>query len=133
MTVEHEGGVQRINESKIRRDHDPWHDHPLPAVLEDGKMLNPAEGAPPGGSLAEKEEGPTPALGEYAADSFWPVKTKGQINFLELFGGGSETCAESGLSVGETIDILRGHDLTKKGVKTMSGVSSRHRNLTLFS
>ena len=33
VTVEHEGGVQRINESKIRRDHDPWHDHPLPPIL----------------------------------------------------------------------------------------------------
>ena len=53
-------------------------------------------------------------MGEYAADSSWLVKTKGKINFLELFCSAavaSETCAEGGLSVGEPIDIL-GHDLS---------------------
>ena len=78
VTVEHEGGVQRINESEIRRDHDPWHDHPLPPILEEGRTLNPSEGTPPEESPEEKGEGPHPALGEYAADSFWLVKTKGQ-------------------------------------------------------
>ena len=29
VTIEHDGGVSRINESKLRKDHDPWHDNPL--------------------------------------------------------------------------------------------------------
>ena len=47
VTIEHDGGVSRINESKLRKDHDPWHDNPLPPILEEGRMLNPAGERPP--------------------------------------------------------------------------------------
>ena len=47
VTIEHDGGVSRINESKLRKDHDPWRDNPLPPILEEGRMLNPAGKRPP--------------------------------------------------------------------------------------
>ena len=47
VTIEHDGGVSRINESKLRKDHDPWRDSPLPPILEEAKMLNPAGERPP--------------------------------------------------------------------------------------
>ena len=41
-------GIQRLNESKLRRDHDQWHDVPLPLTLDqEGVMLNPARDPPP--------------------------------------------------------------------------------------
>ena len=50
-------GIQRLNESKLRRDHDQWHDVPLPLTLEqEGVMLNPARDPPPAQ--------PPPAQGE---------------------------------------------------------------------
>ena len=33
VTIETQGGVVRVNESKVRRDHDEWHDVPLPEEL----------------------------------------------------------------------------------------------------
>ena len=34
VTVETDKAILRVNQSKVRRDHDPWHDVPLPRNLE---------------------------------------------------------------------------------------------------
>ena len=34
VTIQTNSGVHRINESKVRRDHDEWHDVPIPILDE---------------------------------------------------------------------------------------------------
>jgi hypothetical protein len=90
VTIEHDGGVSRISESKLRKDHDPWHDNPLPPVLEEGRMLNPAGERPPAEpppGLPEREEEKGSQQAVVAADSLWVVKHQGKINFLEIVAG----------------------------------------------
>ena len=123
VTIEHDGEVSRINESKLRKDHDPWRDNPLPPLLEEGRVLNPAgerpPAEPPPGS-PDKEEEKESQQAAVAADSLWVVKHQGKINFLALCRAAvaSETCSEGGMAVGEPMDILQGHDLsTTEGQK----------------
>ena len=43
VTVETDKAVLRVDQSKVRRDHDPWHDVPLPRSLEKTDKKLPLE------------------------------------------------------------------------------------------
>jgi hypothetical protein len=56
VTVETNGTITRVNQSKVRRDHDPWHDVPLPPILEDNQVP-----AAPSEEQGEQQEAGAPA------------------------------------------------------------------------
>ena len=56
MTVETDKAVLRVNQSKVRRDYDPWHDVPLPRNLDKPEKDVPLE--PDDGDDQLEEPGP---------------------------------------------------------------------------
>ena len=132
--------VLRVNESKIRKDKDEWHDIELPEEKQDQdeqplQSLAPAPPTPtvvrrkPLKSIPENEPlstassstGRTSALAEDSSFEavMWQAVQQGKINFLELFAGSarlSAACSNEGLQVGSPIDLRTGFDLnTKQG------------------
>ena len=63
VTVETDKAVLRVNQSKVRRDYDPWHDVPLPRNLDKPEKDVPLE---PEDELEHLEENEAPA--DNAAD-----------------------------------------------------------------
>ena len=86
----------RVNQSKLRKDHDDWHDVPIP--------------------LDEEVDEEQASL----ANSFW-LAENGKLDFQELFSGSarsSSACADEGLKTGSPIDLRTGFDLiTQEGQK----------------
>ena len=80
----------RVNQSKLRRDHDNWHDVPIPLEEE-----------------VEEEQSPL-------AENFWLATTAGKLDFQEMCSGSarsSSACADEGLKTGPPIDLRTGFDL----------------------
>ena len=61
VTVETDKAVLRVNQSKVRRDYDPWHDVPLPRNLDKPEKEVPLE---PDDNL-EENEGPADQTADY--------------------------------------------------------------------
>ena len=94
--------IIRVNQSKLRKDHDDWHDVPIPldeAADEDQASL---------------------------AGSFWLATPSGKLDFQEMCSGSarsSSACADEGLKTGSPIDLRTGFDLNvqegpKEGLET---------------
>ena len=93
--------VVQINQSKVKRDHDGWHDVPLPPSLEQAEPI--------AASAARSS-----ASAEPSAPVLWLMEDKGPLDVLEVFSGSanlSAACAVAGLRVGPPIDIKTGYDL----------------------
>jgi hypothetical protein len=123
VTIQTNTGVHRINESKVRLDHDEWHDVPIPILDKepegedeparaDGSNVNPAQAEAQPGQPSSSSPSST---GPLFSEAFWLVTDKGNIDFLEIFAGSqglSYACYRSGLRVGQPIDKLEGIDLS---------------------
>ena len=67
VTVETDKAVLRVNQSKVRRDYDPWHDVPLPRNLDKPEKEVPLE--PDDGDEQLEEPGPQgDDVADYVAD-----------------------------------------------------------------
>jgi hypothetical protein len=115
VTIESATGVHKINETKVRLDHDEWHDVPIPILDEDPaerESTTKDESAP-----AETGEGTSSSSTGNLAYTLWLSTSTGEIDFLEIFAGSerlSSTCAFAGFRVGQPIDknTDESHDLT---------------------
>ena len=67
VTVETEKAVLRVNQSKVRRDYDPWHDVPLPRSLDKPEKEVPLEPDDETENL-EENEGPADQSADYVQD-----------------------------------------------------------------
>ena len=66
-TVETEKAVLRVNQSKVRRDYDPWHDVPLPRNLDKPEKDIPLEPEDDPENLEENAE-PADQAADYVQD-----------------------------------------------------------------
>jgi hypothetical protein len=116
--------VIRVNETKVRKDHDPWHDVPIPGLTEDpddrpiSSLKESKVSGNPKAALADSISEDI-LLSEDIHPSLWQATTHGKINFLEMFAGSAHLFASSshhGLAVGSPIDLRTGFDLmTRSG------------------
>ena len=67
VTVETDKAVLRVNQSKVRRDYDPWHDVPLPRNLDKPEKEVPLEPDDETENL-EENEGPADQSADYVQD-----------------------------------------------------------------
>ena len=67
VTVETDKAVLRVNQSKVRRDYDPWHDVPLPRNLDKPEKEVPLEPDDETENL-EENEGPADQTADYVQD-----------------------------------------------------------------
>ena len=67
VTVETDKAVLRVNQSKVRRDYDPWHDVPLPRTLDKPEKDVPLEPGDEPENL-EENEGPADQTADYVQD-----------------------------------------------------------------
>ena len=67
VTVETDKAVLRVNQSKVRRDYDPWHDVPLPRNLDKPEKEVPLEPDDDTENL-EENEGPADQAADYVQD-----------------------------------------------------------------
>ena len=127
VTIEAQKAVVRVSQSKVRRDHDEWHDAPLPKQLKTEAELQTKEGKvtfQPDETKRETVEAASVAqvdLAQHAVahaaqqhECVWTIQSKGKIDVLEIFSGcarASMTCADVGLRVRQPIDLLTGLDL----------------------
>ena len=74
VTVETDKAVLRVNQSKVRRDYDPWHDVPLPRNLDKPEKDVPLEPEDEPENL-EENEGPADQAADYVQD-FKPFMAK---------------------------------------------------------
>ena len=77
VTVETDKAVLRVNQWKVRRDYDPWHDVPLPRNLDKPEKDVPLEPEDETENL-EENEGPADQAADYVKD----FHGKGQGRFL---------------------------------------------------
>ena len=67
VTVETDKAVLRVNQSKVRRDYDPWHDVPLPRNLDKPEKNVPLEPEDEPEHM-EENEGPADKAADYVQD-----------------------------------------------------------------
>ena len=67
VIVETDKAVLRVNQSKVRRDYDPWHDVPLPRTLDKPEKEVPLEPDDEPVNL-EENEGPADKAADYVQD-----------------------------------------------------------------
>ena len=102
--------VMRVNQAKLRREHDDWHEVAVP-LSDDPPAAPPPVPAP---LKAEVTDASIP-------DAFRLVHLKGKVDVQELFSGSarvSSACADNGLRVAAPSDLKTGFDLaTREGQK----------------
>ena len=127
VTTEAQKAAVRVNQSKVRRDHDEWHDAPLPKQLHTEEELQvktekvtfkseePEEQAVEAASVAHADlVQRAAALVARQHECVWTIQSAGKIDFLEIFSRcarASMACADIGLRVGQPIDLVTGFDL----------------------
>ena len=126
VTIESANNIHRINETKVRRDHDEWHDVPLPILNDDPDDEQEAEASEDPAQVddqddtAQAEEGrgsSSSSSGVRYAHTLWLISGDNNIDFIEIFSGSqhlSSTCALAGYKVGTPIDKQDNpfHDIT---------------------
>ena len=113
VNVHADNAVMRVNQSKIRRDHDEWHDvavpgldnpDPVPLAVEDEEQYEP--------SIADGDY----AEAYYGEQKHWFCQT-GKCDVVELFSsntGLSWMMSRSNMKVGEPIDHNHGWSFNSK-------------------
>ena len=89
--------VMRVNQSKLRREHDDWHEFAVP-LSDDPPAAPPPVPAPLKAEVTD----------ESIPDVYWLVHMKGKVDVQELFSGSarvSSACADHGLRVAAAIDL----------------------------
>jgi len=108
--------IIRVNESKLRKDHDHFGDINVPLEPDVQPPSDSAQVDPPPGLQPSDDASSTlvPDGSVSFAHVLWQVLTKGKINVLELFAGSarvSQCCAQEGMTVGQPVDLRTGFDL----------------------
>ena len=111
VNVQVDNAVMRVNQSKVRRDHDEWHDVAVPG-------LDTSEPVP---LAVEEEDDYEPDIAEYAEaylgeQAHWFCQT-GKCDVVELFSsntGLSWHMARLNMKVGEPIDHKHGWSFNSK-------------------
>ena len=122
VNVHVDSSVLRVNQSKIRRDHDEWHDVAVPGL----------DSPDPVPLAVEDEDDYEPNIAEYAEAYFgeqtrWFCQT-GKCDVVELFSsntGLSWHMSRMNMKVGEPIDHKHGWSLTVKPSNTKFGNNLR--------
>ncbi len=102
MTIEFHQGTTKVNETKVRKDHDEWHDVLFPAELADPPFRNsakaPAQAAAPRPGKEETSAQVEPSdtqLAEEVYTALWDIRVKGTVDFKELFAGSGHASLQS--------------------------------------
>ena len=148
VTLESLNGVHKVNETKVRRDHDEWHDVPIPILDEspdEPSDTEEQESAPAEpvrrravSAPAENGEGTSSSSSGSIAHTLWLITEKGNIDFLEIFAGSqrlSYECATAGYKVGSPIDKNNSpqHDiLTAEGRQLVWDIVERQKPKVIF-
>ena len=136
VTIETSAGVHKINETKVRLDHDEWHDVPIPILDEDPDEKDTDEPDEP--AQAENGEGTSSSSSGNIAHTLWLITGTGDIDFLEIFAGSqrlSSACAQLGYKVGSPIDKNENphHDLlTAAGRELVWDIIMRQNPKVIF-
>ena len=138
VTIETATAVVKLNQCKVRRNRDEWHDFVLPEELEKAVVQPPPEADDPGfvapeGDTdlspdqefahpdAQSSHSPQPTSPEGLLcktcgplPAFWQVSTDSHVDFMEIFAGSqhlSQSIAEEGFKVGPPVDLNTGYDI----------------------
>jgi len=127
VLVETSNSVVRVNQSKIKKAHDEWHDVQIPLApdnssTQDTKVKEEPESPPERNEEETAAEQPPEGNETNEGVSHhvlhqWLCQLSGDLDFLELFSGSaraSSACAEKGLNTGAPIDLKTGFDLLTK-------------------
>ena len=127
--------IIRVNESKLRKDHDHFSDINVPLDAEPSAPVEP----PPGLDTTDDAVSTFVQDGSISfAHVLWQVCTKGKIDVLELFAGSariSQCSAQEGLSVGQPVDLRTGFDLnTSRGQRmTMQIITDQQPDVVFMA
>ena len=84
VSIMYNNQLVKVNQSKVRKDHDEWHDVPLPTTLEEPLMRPEGNADTP----AIADGGSASAATAYQSSTyFWQPVTHGTIDLLEVFSG----------------------------------------------
>ena len=143
VLIETSNAVVRVNQSKVKKASDEWHDVQIPL---DPVPKNPTDANPP--EREEKEEEAKEEQDQQADESAdaqnafvshqWLCQGTGKLDFLELFSGSarlSQECARHKLKTGAPIDLKTGFDLlTKEGqAKAWSVITSQQPTIVFMA
>ena len=122
VTVETDKAVLRVNQSKVRRDYDPWHDVPLPRNLDKPEKDAPLEPDDEPENL-EEHEGPANQDADYVQDfkaflakvrtgtfSALNVSFENSSQILEL---SSRSCSVTPLLIDYGLDVSNPYDINE--------------------
>ena len=136
VTVETEKAVLRVNQSKVRRDYDPWHDVPLPRNLDKPEKDIPLEPEDDPENLEENAE-PADQAADYVQDfkvfmtkvkagsfSALNVSLENSRQILEL---STPSCSMTPLLIDYGLDASNHYDIN--AVSSVSKLADRLRRM----
>ena len=136
VTVETEKAVLRVNQSKVRRDYDPWHDVPLPRNLDKPEKDVPLEPEDEPENL-EENEGPADQVADYVQDfkvfmakvkagsfSALNVSFENSRQILEL---STPSCSMTPLLIDYGLDVSNPYDIN--ALSSVSKLTDRLRRM----
>ena len=136
VTVETEKAVLRVNQSKVRRDCDPWHDVPLPRNLDKPEKDVPLEPEDEPDNL-EENEGPADQVADYVQDfKVFMVKVKaGSFSALNVSFENSRqilelstpSCSMTPLLIDYGLEVSNPYDIN--AVSSVSKLTDRLRRM----
>ena len=128
VTIEALGTVQQINQSKVRREHDEWHDVPLPCELE-----QPGSSTDSGTQHETSHSDPVPQS-EPQGDvlALWHNHSPHLMELGHVFPTVSANCVRHGLAVAEPIDLNSMPDVTTQSGQTQIANLVVHRDPSIL-
>ena len=134
VTLETMNTVMTVNQSKVRREHDEWHDAPLPPILENPDIS-------PSASSSEKKEEERPseskqiAVPPQSVESlvFWQDVRPEFMEIGHFTPTMSFACAVRGITVATPLDLNQNPDIrTQQGQKIIADLVGGRDPYILF-
>ena len=136
VTVETDKAVLRVNQSKVRRDYDPWHDVPLPRTLDKPEKEVPLEPEDEPENL-EENEGQADQTADYVQDfkAFMAKVKAGSFSALNVSFENSRqilelstpSCSITPLLIDYGLDVSNPYDINS--VSSVNKLTERLRRM----